>query len=84
MLFSAVLTKLESEKWRGPTAWEEHNLFEALGAMSRNDLDGAEQLLIRCNRPPTAQEIASLSWTRRRLSTAEIRNRFDTLSSAMT
>jgi hypothetical protein len=27
-LFSAVLTKLESEKWRGPTAWEEHNLFE--------------------------------------------------------
>jgi hypothetical protein len=78
--FESALVRLAVAS-REPYAWEEINLRGALIAMTSKDYQSALDRIMASQRPPSAAELSTIVM-RRRLTRAEIRNRFDDLLAA--
>jgi hypothetical protein len=61
---------------RDPSAWEEGNLVDALGAMSSGDYKQALERIKSAQRLPTPTEISTIT-SRNLLKRAQLRDRFD-------
>ena len=75
MAFDGALVRL-SMAGRDPSAWEEGNLLEALGAMSSRDYEHAMQNIKSAQRLPTPAEVSTIT-NRKLLNREQLRNRFD-------
>jgi hypothetical protein len=76
-----ALSRLE-EAERDPGAWTEHNLLEALVAITSGEYDLAVAHIAAAQRPPTPAEVSSIR-RRELLTWAEIRDRFEDLRSEL-
>ena len=75
--FEIALSHLETSE-RDPGAWTEHNLLEALVAITSEEYDLAVARIAATQRPPTPTEVSGIR--RRELPTrSEIRDRFEDL-----
>jgi hypothetical protein len=77
--FEVALRALEASE-RDPGAWTEHNLLEALVAITSGVYDIGIERIAAAQRPPTPAEVSSIR-RRELLTRAEIRDRFEDLRS---
>jgi len=75
--FEIALSRLEAAE-RDPGAWTEHNLLEALVAITSGEYDLAVARIAAAQRPPTPAEVSSIDRCEL-LTRAEIRDRFEDL-----
>jgi hypothetical protein len=61
---------------RDPSAWEERNLLDALGALSSGDYPRATEKIKAAQRLPTPTEVSTIT-SRYLLKRAQLRDRFD-------
>ena len=80
--FEIALVRLDATS-REPGAWIEHNLLEALIAITSEEYDRAVARIAAAQRQPTPANVSAIE-RRGLLTKAEIRDRFDNLSSART
>jgi len=73
----SALGRLEAAE-REPGAWTEHNLLEALVAITSGQYDIAVARIAAAQRAPTPAEVSSIE-RRKLLTRAEIRDRFEDL-----
>jgi hypothetical protein len=73
--FDSALIRLATVG-RDPSAWEEGNLLDALGAMSSGDYQRAVEKIKSAQRQPTATEVSTIT-SRNLLNRAQLRDRFD-------
>jgi hypothetical protein len=74
-LFKVALTRIEAREFGKPNAWERFVLFEALVAIEADDMDAAEQALLRIGATPEVSALEAV-WKTPRLTLDEIAEHF--------
>lgn len=74
-LFKEALTRIEAREFRQPNAWERFVLFEALVAIEADDMEAAEQELLKISVTPEVNDLEAI-WKTPRLTLDEIAEHF--------